>query len=389
MTRMARYPERTTRTALATLCLLALAGCIGGDDGGSGNDGLHTGALMHVGVENVHYETQSQSDSTNEDGEFQYYPGETLTFRVGDLVLAEDVPAAPFLSPIDFTTDAREKLERGGTDRYGLQTHRVVEEDLAANDRQAINITRLLMVLSDDNANEPAETLTISRRTINQMNAYLADDSNPTINFDVPVDDFASPEAENDDARNDAGDLRPEVSSAANLMLDSICFEEEGGELCEAPPTNTEINNTGDEEQQEELEQERGRILDARRTLQDAPSNAVTEFLERDTLIFKGDLESPFYLTPETLTIPASDNSIREVTIKRTGSSDFTLEALEAQVQGQDWYLDSTDWQSGTVRFYHDGPSTESGTVTVNFKVDYPDFDNYRWFQKTLRVHLN
>lgn len=145
---------------------------------------------MHVGIENVHYETRSQSSTTNGNGEFRYHPGETLTFRVGDLVLAENVPAAPFLSP-------------------------------------------------------------------------------------------------------------------------------------------------------------------------------------------------------ETLTVAASDDSVQEVSIKRTGSSDLSLEALEAQVVGKDWHLESTDWQTGTVRFYHDGPSTEPGTVRVNVKVDYPDFDNYRWFRKTLRGHVN
>lgn len=389
MTPMARYSGRLTRTVLIPSCLLILAGCIGGDDNGGGNDDRETGTLMHIGVENVHYETRSQSDTTDEDGTFRFHPGEKLTFRVGDLVLAENVPAAPFLSPIDFTAEARQKLDRGGTDRYGLLTHRVVEEDLAANDRQAINITRLLMVMSEDNESEPVETLTITQRTIDQLNAYLADEDNPRIDFDVPVDEFARPDTEGDDVRNDEGDLQADISSPTNLMLDSICFEPEDSDLCDPPPTKSDINNAGDDELREELEQERGQIIEARRTLQDVSANDVTEFLERDTLIFKGDLESPFFLTPETLTIEPQDDGIKEVTIQRTGSSDFSLDDIEADITGEGWSIESTDWQTGTVRFYHDGSSTEPGVVTVNFRVDFPDFDNYRWFQKTLRVHVN
>ncbi|MGM0450564.1 MAG: hypothetical protein ACQERE_07040 [Pseudomonadota bacterium] len=377
-----------TQTALCALCLLPLTGCIGGDDGGGG-DGLDTGTLMHVGIENVHYETRSQSGTTNEDGEFRYNPGETLTFRVGDLVLAEDVPAAPFLTPIDFTADARQKLQKGGVGNDELQTHRRIEEQLAANDRQAVNITRLLMVLSDDNTDDPNETLTITQRTLDQINSYLAKEDTPEIDFDVPVQEFASPSIEGEDSRNDDGDLKPAISSPANLMLDSICFAPEGDDVCDTPPKRSSINAISDEEEREDLQQERDSILESRRTLQDLSANATTAFLEEDTLIFKGDLESPFYLAPETLTISASDSSIQEVTIKRTGSSDVTLKDLEAKVEGNDWIFDSADWQSGTVRFYHDGPSTESGTVVVNFKVDYPDFNNYRWFQKTLRVHVN
>lgn len=391
MTRMAQYPEWTLRTIVAALCLSALTGCMGGDDdgGGGGGDGLHTGTLMHVGIENVDYETRSQSGTTSEEGEFRYHPGERLTFRVGDLVLAENVPAAPFLSPIDFTADARQQLHKGGVNDEGLTTHRRIEKQLASDNREAVNITRLLMVLSDANMADPEETLTLTQRTIDQMNTYLAKDGTPAIDFDVAVDEFARPDVQGDDSRTDEGDLKPGISSPANLMLDSICFAPKGDDLCDAPPRQSKIDGITDEDQKQELQSERDRILEKRRTLQDIPSNAVTQFLERDTQIFKGDLESPFYLDPETLTVAASDNSIQKVAIKRTGSSGFTLDALEAQVRGEDWYLDSTNWQTGTVSFYHDGPATESGTVEVNLKVDYEDFDNYRWFRKTLRVHVN
>ncbi len=388
MTRMARHFRRIAQTAPAALCLLALTGCIGGDDGGGG-DTPRTGTFLSMGIENVHYETRSQSGTTNDEGEYRYYPDETLTLRVGDLVVAENVPAAPFVSPIDFTAEAQQKLSRGGTDRYGLQTHRVIEESLAANDREAINITRLLMVLSEGDSSDPSDTLTITQRTIDQVNQFLRDDSTPSIDFDIPVEEFERPGTEGDQSRNDAGDLRPDISSPANLLLDSICFREADSDFCDTPPTRTEINNAVGEEETQELEQERSAILEARRTLQDVTVNAVTEFLKRETLIFKSDLESPFYLSPETLSVSASDTSIQEVSIKRTGSSDFELDALEARVEGQDWYLDSTVWQTGTVRFYHDGPAVESGTVVINFRVDYPEFDNYRWFQKTLRVKVD
>ena len=76
--------------------------------------------------------------------------------------------------------------------------------------------------------------------------------------------------------------------------------------------------------------------------------------------------------------------------IKRTGSSGYSLKWLEAEAKGTGWGIHSVDRQEGTVEFYRrTGRDAESGTILVNFKVDYPGFDNYRWFRKNLLVEVN
>ncbi|MGM0434244.1 MAG: hypothetical protein ACQEQ1_06240 [Pseudomonadota bacterium] len=372
---------------LTAPCLLALAGCSGSDGGGDGD--LRTGTLFSQGVENLHYETRSQSGTTGEDGEFRYRPGETLTFRVGNLVLAENVPAAPFLTPIDFTADARRQLHSGETDDENLETHRSVEEDLAENNAIAINVTRFLSALAEqDNPGSSGETLEITQRTIDQLNSYLADDSNPRIDFSVSTEAFAKPDNVSDENReDDTGDLID--PSPANRLLDSICFEPKGDDLCKDPPTQSEINDaTGD--QQDELEEERSSILNARRTLEGASAGNATEFLTDDTLDFRNDLATAFYLEPGTLSIGPSDGGIRTVAIRRTGSSGYSLKRLDAEAKGTGWEVHSIDRQEGTVEFYRSTSRVaESGTILVNFKVDYPGFDNYRWLRENLRVDVN
>lgn len=386
-TQTPRYAVRMVTVFLTTGCLLALAGCSGSDGDGDGD--LRTGTLFTEGVENIHYETRSQSGTTNEDGEFRYRPGETLTFRVGNLVLAENVPAAPFLTPIDFTAEARRQLHSGGTDEEGLETHRGIEEDLAENNAIAINITRLLSALAEqDNPGSSEETLEITQRTIDQLNSYLADDSNPRIDFSVSTESFSRPDTISEDNReDDTGDLID--PSPANRLLDSICFAPEGDELCEAPHTQSEIDNASGE-RQEELSDERSSILNARRTLEGATTGNAIEFLSQDTLDFRNDLATAFYPEPGTLTISPSDGRIRTVAIKRTGSSGFSLKRLEAKAEGTGWAIHSVDRQEGTVEFYRNtSRPAESGTILVNFKVDYPGFDNYRWFRKNLLVEVN
>ena len=381
-----RHAVRMITALLTAPCLLALAGCSGSDGGGDGD--LRTGTLFSQGVENIHYETRSQSGTTNEDGEFRYHPGETLTFRVGNLVLAENVPAAPFLTPIDFTAEARRQLHSGSTDDENLETHRNVEEDLAENNAIAINITRLLSALAEkDNPGSSEGTLEIKQRTIDQLNSYLAGDSYRRIDFSVSTEAFARPDNVSDENRDNNGDLKN--ASPANELLDSICFEPKGDDLCKDPPTQSEINDAIDD-QQDELEEERTSILNARRTLEGASAGNAIDFLTEDTLDFRNNLATAFYLEPGTLTIGPSDGSIKKVAIKRTGSSGYSLKRLEAEAKGTDWGIHSVDRQEGTVEFYRrTGGTEESGTIIVNFKVDYPGFDNYRWFRKNLLVEVN
>ncbi|MEQ6884802.1 hypothetical protein [Salicola sp. Rm-C-2C1-2] len=378
-----RYTGWKAGISFTALSLLTLTGC--SDSDGGGNDGLRTGTLFTQGIENIHYETRSQSGTTDEAGEFRFRPGETLTFRVGNLVLADDIPAAPFLSPIDFTANARTRLHKGGADEgEDLTTHRTTEVALANNNAVAINITRLLTALAEqENVRSSDETLEITERTIDQLNDYLADDSNPEIDFSTTVEAFARPENISEENRDKAGDLAN--PSPANQLLDNICFAAKGSELCEKPPVDGPNN-----ELSEEQSDKRSRILNARRTLDEAPANNAIDFLESETLDFRNDLATAFYLEPETLTLDPSDGRIKEVAIRRTGSSGYSLKRLDAITKGKGWAIHGVNRQEGTVEFYRNtSQPAEDGTIVLSFKVDYPDFDNYRWFRKNLLVEIN
>jgi len=168
-------------------------------------------------------------------------------------------------------------------------------------------------------------------------------------------------------------------------MLDEICFAPEGDELCESPPTLNEISNTTDEDARKELDQKRKQILDARRTLSEVSQNNVTDFLLSETRDFRLDLEAPYFLDPEAVTLAPDETGIQEIRIRRIGSSGVQLQgkaALKARAQGDALQLHSVDWQSGAVEYSQDGNAGDSGTILVNFKIESPDFENYRWFRK-------
>lgn len=369
---------------LPGLCLFVLAGCLE-DDNGNGNS-ARTGTLTNVGVENLSYETRSRSGTTDEEGRFEYLPGETISFSIGNLPLISDVPVEPFLTPMDFTEEQRQQLRKGGINAEGLQTHRVVEEDLARSNRIAINTMRLIMILGQDLDNSPDDTIRITDRTIEQLNSYLAE-NDVEIDFSQPTNEFAKPSVP--DYHDETGKLKN--ASVVNQMLDSICFEPEGDELCEAPPKRSEINSTTDDELKSDLERERREILDARRVLSEISVNEVTDFLLAETKDFRLNLEAPYYLEPDTVTLAPGETGLQEIRIRRIGSRDTELQgnALDAKARGDALQVSSVDWQDATVEYFHDGNEGDQGTILINFKIETPGFDNYRWFRKTVRVCIN
>ena len=371
---------------IPVLCLAVLAGCSGSNDG----DGRVVGhfalaerdAPESGGIENLSFETASTSGTTGEDGVFTFLPGETISFSIGNLEIAGDVPAAPFLTPLEIRTDQRELLFAGATDDRGLQTHRLIEEQLVRNSDVAINTMRLILVLNDEVEVEPSDTIRITERTIEQINAYLAEQG-PEFDFGQPVSSFASPANSEFDNEGNLIDASP-----VNRMLNSICFAPEGDELCEEPPTLDEIENTADEEVQEELEDRRDQILTARRSLSDLDVGRVRDFLLAETRRFRLDLEEPYFLSPEALTLSPDETGIQTVDIRRAGEGDAVLQpnAIDARALSNKLLVQAAGWQSAEVDYFHTGENGDSGTILINFRIDFPEFDNYRWFRKTLRV---
>lgn len=134
-----------TRLTFTLLGTLALSGCL--DDGGGSGDDRSTGRVNFNGFNGLSYQTASQSGTTNTAGEFRYYPGETLTFRVGDLPLVSDVPARQYVTLLEFFETTRTGLQTPMVDDEGLSTHTLTEQNVLEN-TTLMNLSRFLMLLN-------------------------------------------------------------------------------------------------------------------------------------------------------------------------------------------------------------------------------------------------
>lgn len=138
----------TTRRFLLIFTLLTLPLLIGSNcafffsSGGSSDDedreGLvvvaSTGNFVDAPVEGVNYISGSISGITGRDGEFQYEPGNTIQFFIGDINLGRAVQGKSLITPVDL-------VEEGSTDTAAV-----------------INIARLLQSL-DSNPDENVITI--------------------------------------------------------------------------------------------------------------------------------------------------------------------------------------------------------------------------------------
>lgn len=93
------------------------------------------GVLVDAFVAGIGYRTETQSGVTNERGEFNYLPGETVTFFIGDLVFPP-VPAKGIVTPLDMA------------------------QTLDPASPVVMNIARLLQTLDTDG--DPSNGITIS-----------------------------------------------------------------------------------------------------------------------------------------------------------------------------------------------------------------------------------
>ena len=124
------------KSGVLLMCVLALAACGGGGGNPPATETVSTGVFIDSAVEGLHYQTATQSGTTNNLGEFDYLPGETVTFSIGVIVLGSTL-AAPIVTPLS--------LVAGAT---------------SASDPQVTNIVRLLLSLDSDG--DPANGITIT-----------------------------------------------------------------------------------------------------------------------------------------------------------------------------------------------------------------------------------
>ncbi|MFL1452900.1 organic solvent ABC transporter permease [Marinobacter sp. GN3S48] len=366
------------RLSLPLMAVLSLSGCLGGDSGGGGDD-TRTGSLTYNGISGLNYTSASRSETTDDRGQFRYYPGERLTFAVGDLTLATEVPAAEYMTPLEFLADIRERLNSPGIDDEGLRSHQVTEQQLRT-DTTLLNLTRFLLALNWDETIEDGEGIEIRDRVVRQLNRALPDLTAP-IDFTVSESEFTE---------------RGTTPSPANQLLAAICFYPADDEHCQAPPTQDEIDNAmprpedenlrdPDQEYQEDLKSRRDRILESVRSLEDVDAEAAQDYLTRELDAITTVIGNRYYLGRETANHPANETDIKEAGIRRiNGEPD--LAAIEAMsTRDQDVVVHSFSWQSATVDYFIAGDSGGESEIIINFR----PANSYRWIRKSLRVIID
>lgn len=369
------------RTSLKSKPLLAclfaglLSGCL--DQGGDsdGNDHLR-GQLLPSGIAGLSYRTASATGLTDASGQFDYYPGETLEFSVGDLELASGVPADEMITPLEFFADLRSRLETAPVNDEGLLDHRLTEQALLA-DATLINMTRFLMALNWKDTIQEDEGIEIRQRVIDQLNTALPTLENP-IDFSIGPVAFA------------ATGLNP---SPANTLLGKICFYEENDERCQEPPTLEEIDQaparpTSEEDidpdtvYREDLASKRDRILSSRRDLIRFSESKAEEYLTRELDEITRTLANRYYLDSETASHPATDSAIHRIQVRQIAAVP-ALAAMEAvSLRDNEVAIHAYDWQSATVDYFITGESGGESDLLINFRPE----ESYRWIKKQVRV---
>lgn len=363
-----------TRLFLTLVAAAALSGCL--DDGSSGIDDASVGRLNYNGFEGLSYQTASQSGTTNAQGEFRYYPGEALNFRVGNLALVDGVPAQEFVTPLEFYADVRAALANPAFDDEGLSTHTLTEQQLLS-DPTLRNLTRFLMALNWTENVREGEGIEIRERVIQQLNAALPGLSGP-IDFTVSEQAFAAQE---------------ESPSPANQLLAEICFYPADDERCTLPPTLADIDAApprpeNDEDRdpeidyREDLEAKRERILDAKRSLEDIDAEDARTYLTRELKAISTVIANRYYLNEDVISHPAEDTDLKSVTIRRIGGAANLAEVEAISTRPVEVVVNATSWQEADVEYFVAGDAGGESELVVSFRPD----DTYRWVRKQLRV---
>jgi len=363
------------RLLLPLSTALVLSACF--DGGGSSSDDTLTGQIQSQGVSGLTYRTNSRESTTDAQGKFRYYPGETLTFKVGTLPIADGVPAKEFVSFLDFQPELREALETSKVDSQNLKDHALTESTLL-NNQELLNRTRFIMALNWTEVIQDDEGIDIRPRVIEQLNAALDDPALPvSVDFSIPSAEF---EAED---------------SAANQLLASICFHEKGDQLCGEPPTPEEIENAPerpgndddidpDETYKQDLKSLRERILQAVRSLEDIDAQGAKEYLIKELAGITNAIGRQYYLSDHVASHPASDTALKTIAIRKVdGDIALTKNGIEAvSTRPQDITVHSWSWQEADVDYFVGGEAGGEAEILINLKPE----NDYRWIRKSLRV---
>ena len=160
-----------------------------------------TGVLVNSPIDGATFSTATQSGITNALGEFQYLPGEMVTFTIGGIVLGA-VPGAPVVTPVELTGSVN------------------------PTDQDATN--QLVFLQSIDADQDPSNGITISTATqdaaLTQTLDFTLDSAAFTTAVTGVVNDIAPGNAivSETDALNNYYTTFPPAASAVNTTIDVV-----------------------------------------------------------------------------------------------------------------------------------------------------------------------
>ena len=140
---------KTLGISLAVASTLFI-GCGGGGSSSTSEDDTQTGTFVDAPVQGLSYTTATQSGVTDVSGHFKYKSGETVTFKIGNLVLGS-VNAKKTITPLTLG---------GNTDLNTIGT-------------KATNIARILQSLDDNSSDTSKIVIPTSLQNLNVTNINL------------------------------------------------------------------------------------------------------------------------------------------------------------------------------------------------------------------------
>lgn len=154
--------RRLIFVALALLLLAFTFGCSRVDTGVKSTPSVSVlkGVFLDAPVGGLNYATPTIRNVTKADGAFEYLPGETVTFSIGNFVLGS-TPAKPFVTPLDIVPGAGD-----------------------ASDHRVVNICVVLQTLDEDG--NPENGIQISEKVSSVISQH-----HKSINLDKPARAFS------------------------------------------------------------------------------------------------------------------------------------------------------------------------------------------------------
>ena len=143
--------------SLALVLSMGLSGCGGG--GSSDNNGgssTETGTFVDAPVQGLSYSTATQSGKTDVNGTYKFKKGETVTFKIGELVLGKAL-AKPIVTPLTLAGDT----------------------NVSNPSQKAVNIARILQSLDDNTSDTSKIVIPVSLKDLNitDVNLTVNDDT--------------------------------------------------------------------------------------------------------------------------------------------------------------------------------------------------------------------